>query len=292
MNNPWAVSTEECVMCDGCCFLFAAEHTDNDGEYSCPVCAVARTERERDDARSEVARLEGIAEASQLRIEGLLAEVAALTEGSKRLAAERDEARKRSTDNQGELAEVRAQSGEGWQVTHCLADRMRITREAADHWKAMLQERAKERDEAQARLKTATLNVIRYAGERDDARRERDEALREVAEADAAAEKLALKVDGIEAQAAVMREALELALYVVDAHPPSHFTMARERGRAALASDAGSALLAELAALREAWDLYAEHQSLCDVYISSHADCTCEYSAMAARIKALKAGTS
>ena len=66
----WPTSVEECVSCPECAFTFAADHQDEDGNYSCPACAeddlddavtafiagltqVARDERE---ARESVAR--------------------------------------------------------------------------------------------------------------------------------------------------------------------------------------------------------------------------------------------
>lgn len=80
------------------------------------------------------------------------------------------------------------------------------------------------------------------------------EVLKEVAEADAAAERLALKMAEVEAQAAVMREALDATRVAVFPYD-DHGNAARVKVRDALAPNAGRALLTELAALREVADV-------------------------------------
>jgi len=39
VREAWEQSTELCVSCPNCAFTFDSTHTDQDGGYSCPLCA-------------------------------------------------------------------------------------------------------------------------------------------------------------------------------------------------------------------------------------------------------------
>ena len=57
MDN-WDTELRECVYCPVCAFGFDADHSDPDGNYSCPACAEVRLRQ----AFGELSRLEWIEE--------------------------------------------------------------------------------------------------------------------------------------------------------------------------------------------------------------------------------------
>lgn len=97
-----------------------------------------------------------------------------------------------------------AETNDGWQVTHALAGRVKMMREAADHWKAMLQERARERDAARAeaaqwkeRAEAAEARDIgNLIAERNAACAEAERAEAGAGQMRAALEKARLMIDG------------------------------------------------------------------------------------------------
>lgn len=95
------------------------------------------------------------------------------------------------------LEAVRRELGDGWMATDDLAERVKLTREAKDHWLKMVRERAIERDEA-ITARDAALTFA--AGDNERA----DEYMAKWQAAIASAEKA-------EAAAGQMRAALELA---------------------------------------------------------------------------------
>ena len=98
VREAWEQSTELCVSCPNCAFTFDSTHTDQDGGYSCPLCAeihlearLAEVERLRAKTSTQLTQVCSERDRAEARVVELTADRAEFA-GDWRLAVERAEA--------------------------------------------------------------------------------------------------------------------------------------------------------------------------------------------------------